>query len=359
MKVGIITFSDRNTTPYLKYYEDVMKREVVSFECIFWDRYSNYKTTKNKNEYTVHVKCLPGANKFGKILPMLKYKYIVEKIIKKERYTHLIILTTLPGVLLNKILLKEFKNKYILDIRDYTYEKYEFYKKIVDELVDKSYFTAISSKGFMKFLNKNKKIIPCHNISNLEYGVDICDDLKNKKSITIGFVGAIRYFKQDCKLINCLANSEKYILSYIGKFNIDCNLKDYCKKNNINNVIFKGEFKNEDKPLIYRKIDLINSIYGCKGFEVTTLLPNRLYDGVIFKKPIIASKRTFLGELVEKFSIGIAVDLNKNVSEDITIFINNFNDKKFIRACDNFLSIAQKEQQVFINRICDFVKVND
>lgn len=359
MKVGIITFSDRNTTPYLKYYEDTMKIEGVRFECIFWDRYNNFKIEKNENEYTLHIKCLPGASKFGKILPMIKYKYIVEKIIKKEQYTHLIILTTLPGVLLNKILLKDFKNKYIFDIRDYTYEKYGFYKKIVDKLIDKSYFTAISSKGFMKFLNENKKIIPCHNISNSEYKVDICDDLKNKKSIIIGFVGAIRYFKQDCKLINCLANSKKYILSYVGKFNIDCNLKAYCKKNNINNVMFKGEFRNEDKPLIYRKIDLINAIYGCKGLEVTTLLPNRLYDGVIFKKPVIATKGTFLGGLVEKFSLGIAVDLNKNISEEVTKFINNFDDKKFIRACDNFLTIAQKEQQIFINRICDFVKVNN
>lgn len=359
MKVGIITFSDRNTTPYIKYYEDVMKREGINFECIFWDRYSNYKITKNKNEYTLHIKCLPGANKFGKILPMIKYKYIAEKIIKKEQYTHLIVLTTLPGVLLNKILLNEFEDKYILDIRDYTYEKYGFYKKIVDKLVDKSYFTAISSKGFMKFLNKNKKIIPCHNISNLEYEVNICGDLKNKKKILIGFVGAIRYFKQDCKLINCLANSKKYILSYVGKFNIDCNLKEYCKKNNINNVIFEGEFKNEDKALIYRKIDLINSIYGCNGLEVTTLLPNRLYDGVIFKKPVIATKGTYLGMVVEKFSIGIAVDLNKNIAEEITRFINNFDSKKFIKSCDNFLSIAQKEQRIFINRICDFIKMNN
>ena len=66
------------------------------------------KTEKINNEYTLHIKCLPGANKLGKIIPMLKYKYIVEKIIKKEQYTHLIILTTLPGVLINKVLFKQF-----------------------------------------------------------------------------------------------------------------------------------------------------------------------------------------------------------------------------------------------------------
>ena len=49
--------------------------------------------------------------------------------------------------------------------------------------------------------------------------------------------------------------------------------------------MFKGEFKNEDKPEIYREIDFINAIYGNKSLEVTTALPNRLYDGILFKKP--------------------------------------------------------------------------
>lgn len=247
MKIGIITFSDRNNMPYLKYYEDIIRKEKVNYECIFWDRFTNKKTEKINNEYTLHIKCLPGANKLGKIIPMLKYKYIVEKIIKKEQYTHLIILTTLPGVLINKVLFKQFKNKYILDIRDYTYEKYEFYKKIVDKLVDKSFFTAISSKGFLRFLNDNKKIVPCHNISNIEGYKENCEDLKNKKQIIIGFLGNIRYFEENCKLIDALANNPKYKLVYIGIPNIDCDLEGYCKGKNINNVYFKGKFKNEEK----------------------------------------------------------------------------------------------------------------
>ena len=309
MKIGIITFSDRNNMPYLKYYEDIIQKEKVNYECIFWDRFTNKKTEKINNEYTLHIKCLPGANKLGKIIPMLKYKYIVEKIIKKEQYTHLIILTTLPGVLINKVLLKQFKNKYILDIRDYTYEKYEFYKKIVDKLVDKSFFTAISSKGFLRFLKNSKKIVSCHNISNAEVPNESCEDLKDKRQITIGFVGGVRYFKENCKLIDSLANNPTYKLAYIGRPNVDCDLEEYCKGKNIRNVIFKGAFKNEDKPEIYKEIDLINALYGNNSLEVTTALPNRLYDGILFKKPIIATNGTYLGKCVETFNLGMVVDL--------------------------------------------------
>lgn len=360
MKIGIITFSDRNNMPYLKYYEDIIQKANIAYECVFWDRFANSKTTKKGNEYTLHIKCLSGANKFGKILPMLKYKYIVEKVIKKEQYTHLIILTTLPGVLLNKILLKEFKNKYILDIRDYTYEKYGFYKKIVDELVDKSYFAAISSKGFMKFLNETNKIIPCHNISNAEDAIDDCNDIKNKKQITIGFLGNIRYFDENCNLINALANNFRYKLVYAGINNADCDLEGYCKKHNIKNVYFYGKYENKDKLNLYKNIDLINSVYGNKGLEVTTLLPNRLYDGLLLKKPILASNGTYLGRVVKQNNIGLNLDLGENgIEKEIEQYILSFNKDDFTKSCQNLLFEISNEQNYFCKKIQNFVlKVN-
>lgn len=359
MKIGIITFSDRNNMPYLKYYEDIIKSEKVDYECIFWDRFTNKKTEKINNEYTLHIKCLPGANKLGKIIPMLKYKYIVEKIIKKEQYTHLIILTTLPGVLINKVLLNRFKNKYILDIRDYTYEKYEFYKKIADKLVDNSFFTAISSKGFLRFLNDNEKIVPCHNISNIEGYKEDCEDLKNKKQITIGFVGGVRYFKENCKLIDTFANNQKYRLLYIGKHNADCDLVGYCKSKNVTNVYFKGEFKNEDKPKLYKDIDLINALYGNDSLEVTTALPNRLYDGILFKKPVIATKGTYLGDVVKANKIGQGLNLDDgNIDLKIEEYISNLDLYEFNINCKKMLDEIKKEQKYFCNRIKEFLIIN-
>lgn len=359
MKIGIIAFSGRNNMPYLKYYEDIIKNEKVDYECVFWDRFTNGKTEKINNEYTLHIKCLPGANKLGKIIPMLKYKYIVEKIIKKEQYTHLIILTTLPGVLINKVLLKQFKNKYIFDIRDYTYEKYEFYKKIVDKLVDNSFFTAISSKGFLRFISDNEKIIPCHNISYTEEIKETCDDFRNKKQITIGFLGNIRYFEENCKLIDALANNSKYKLVYIGKPNVDCDLEGYCKNKNITNVVFKGEFKNEDKPKLYEKIDLINAVYGNSSLEVTTLLPNRLYEGLLLKKPVLATVGTFLGDIVKANKIGICLNLDDvNIVLKIEEYISTLDFDEFNLNCEKMLNEIKKEQKYFCEKIKEFLIIN-
>lgn len=44
--------------------------------------------------------CKPGMNKLRKIFPMYKFKMELERIIEKEQYTHLVVLTTVPGVLI-------------------------------------------------------------------------------------------------------------------------------------------------------------------------------------------------------------------------------------------------------------------
>lgn len=361
MKVCIAAFAERDIIPYIENYENILKEYEIDYECIFWDRYNDLPTEKQENEYTIHIKCMPGANRLGKIIPMYKYKKIVESIINKQNYTHLIILTTLPGVLISNLLFDKYKEKYILDIRDYTYEKYSFYKNIVDRLVEESYFTAISSKGFLKFLKNSKKIVPCHNIGVGFKEENLAQDLKNKKKITIGFVGGVRYYKENCALIDALANNPKYDLLYVGKPNSDCDLKSYCINKNIKNIFFEGEFKNIDKPKIYGKIDIINAIYGHNSLEVTTAVPNRLYDGLLFKKPIIVSEKTYLGKIVKNNCLGVAVDTHNNQDINCAIekFLNQFENKKFTVYCNNILRKVRLEQKNFCNQIKQFLFEKD
>ena len=359
MKVGLIGFSIRNYIPYIEHYEDVFKNNDIKYECIFWDRFTNCNTEKNNNEYTIHITCEPGINKIRKLIPMYKFKKEIERIIEEEQYTHLVILTTVPGVLIAKSLLRNFQNKFILDIRDYSYEKYGWYKKIVEKLIANSYFTAISSNGFKAFLPQSNKIITCHNIGNDFPEEKEVVDLKNKEKIIIGFVGGVRYFEENCKLINIFANNHKYQLAYVGRKNLDCDLEAYCKKNGIKNVLVQGDFNNADKPEIYKKIDFINSVYGNKSLEVTTALPNRLYDGILFKKPIIASESTYLGEVVDEYGLGIVVDIDASIKltlEQFDGYVKNLDRERLKKHCESFKKIVFNEQDVFVKKINNFIQ---
>lgn len=357
MKVLIIAFHPRSMTPYSKLYEDVIKNVNVEYDIIFWDRFTNQKLEKIGNEYIIHKICTLGGNKIKKIVPMLYFRHVVKKIIKENNYERIIILNTLPAVLLNDILNKYFLNKYILDVRDYTYEKFDFYKKVVNKLIRNSFCTVISSKGFFKFLEKNPKIYIGHNISNNDKKYNSNDMLKKKNNIVIGFVGVIRYEKENKYLLSSLKNDEKYKYMYVGRSYPDCDLKEYCTKAQIKNVVFKGEFNNNEKNTIYNNIDIINAVYGNSSIEVQTALPNKLYDAIILKKPMIVSKGTYLSEVVEKYKLGISIDFKDNVKEKLENYIKFFDSKQFDDNANLLLDKVNKDQNKIKSEVKKLLKV--
>lgn len=354
MKVFLVGFSTRTFIPYIEKYENSLKKYNCSYDILFWDRSASYPLKKEKNEYFFgHTVPESKALKFP---AMLRFRKAMKQMIKQNNYTHVIMLTTLPAVLIYNTLVNQFKGKYILDIRDYSYEIIKPYKKIVDFLVTNSSFTTISSKGFLQFLSRNEKLVSVHNITNEEAASDCCPELKNLSVVRLGFVGGVRYFKENIALINQLKNDKRFQLFYIGKQNADCNLEAYCTQVEINNVHFTGAYVNTEKPQIYKNIDMINSIYGNFSLEVTTALPNRLYDCILFKKPILVSKGTYLGELVSEYNLGLAVDVScDDISALIVNYIRNFNVVQFMANCNQFLQMVNEDEQTFFKKLIYFL----
>ena len=86
-------------------------------------------------------------------------------------------------------------------------------------------------------------------------------------------------------------------------------------------------------------------------------MPNRYYDALLFKKPIIASKGTFLGEMVQKKHLGIVVDVfDDNIEKILNDFVKNFDSHFFFKCCNRELSQIVKEQKYFYSCIKNFLK---
>lgn len=353
MKVLIVGFFTKTYMPYINNYEKVLKEKNISYDVVCFDRDSTDKPKKDGNVYTYAHKTT--ANRIAKLIPVFKYGLYVKKILKENKYDKIIVLTTMPGILMAKYLFRDYKNKYIFDYRDYTYEKYGFYRKIVNKIIDNSFATFISSDGYKKYFNNQENIYLSHNISNMDDLVKNADDLKSKKKITIGFLGYVRYFDVNSKLIMDFKNDKKYALTYIGTPFSDCDLDTFCKTNSINNVTLIGKYNNDDKAKLYEKIDLINSIYSLSSEEVQPAIPNRLYDAALFKKPIIVNGGTYLSEIVEKYSLGLIVSpFDENIKDCVINYINNFDNKKFTENCNKFLNDILKDQNIMNKVINDF-----
>lgn len=353
-KILIVDTVPYERAPYIKNYEEVFNKKYIEYDLFLWNRLGDSKFVHKDNQYIFNIECPFGRNKLKKIYPMFMYQKKLREIIRQNKYTHLVLIDSLAPIMISDLILKEYRKRYILDIRDYTYEKYTIYKNRLMQLARSSFFTCISSKGFMRFLDKYDYVVS-HNISNENNFEERYKNIKNKKTINIGFVGSVRYFNENSTLIKKLRDTRLKI-QYSGTVNPDCPLEQYCKDNGFSNVLFTGSFTNSDKPEIYKNIDIINSIYGTFSLEVTTALPNRLYDALLFKKPILASKGTYLGEIVDKYGIGLSVDvLNENIQEILFEYIDNIDEEKLNFNFDNLLGVVVNEQKEYIEKIHQFV----
>jgi len=179
----------------------------------------------------------------------------------------------------------------------------------------------------------------------------------SKSPLNIAFIGGLRYFDVNKKVIRQFANSQDYVLSYIGKLHPGCDLIDYCSKYKITNVHFFPRYTNEEKPKIYRSVDFINSIYGSSSPEVRTALPNRLYDCALFKCPIIVSKGTYLAEVVGNYDLGFAVDVDHDdVKELLESYTAQYSEDDFMKGCEEFLCVAREEKRDALEKVDSFIR---
>lgn len=357
MRVLIIGFFSKTYMPYIKKYEDKLKEKNIEYDIIEFDRDTNNKTQKCGNSYIFSHKT--STNKIQMLWLSIKYRRLILKVMKNKKYDKLIILTSMPAVLICNRLFKKYQNQYIFDYRDYTYEKIPIYRKILDRVIKNSDFTVMSSKGYIKYFENKDKIYITHNISNIEDMEKDCIDLKKCQKINIGFLGYVRYFDVNSKLIETFKNSTKISFKYIGTPFADCDLEGFCEANNIKNVDFYGKYDNSQKANLYKDIQIINSIYSLDSSEVMPAIPNRLYDAALFKKPILVARGTYLAEIVEKYKLGIVLDVfNDDIKNIINNYITNFNVDEFVRNCSKFLEEVFRDESVCEKKISHFLLKN-
>ena len=101
------------------------------------------------------------------------------------------------------------------------------------------------------------------------------------------------------------------------------------------NVKFTGKFKNPDDLFkLHENMDLLLCTYNTTFENVRRAEPNKLYEAVFFRTPIIVSTGTFLAKKVNELNVGF--DVNADDQDEVRRFINSLtseviNEKS--RAC--------------------------
>lgn len=359
MKILILGFSKIKYMPYMNFYIENINTKENDVHLLYWNRDLKEEDLSACPEITFHeFNCYQedDVSKLSKISSFIKYRNFASKILKNGNFDFVIVLHSLPAVLVANTLKKGYKNKFIFDYRDSTYEGFAPFKKIVGTIVKNSSATFVSSDGFRRFLPESEKdkIYTSHNL--------LTDSLSHRDEkringipsdkIRIAFWGFIRHEDINKEIIKKIAVDDRFELHYYGREQqIALNLKEYAKELSAENVFFHGEYKPEERYEFVRNTDIIHNIY----FDNNTMLAmgNKYYDSAVFYIPQICMKGSFMGKMSEKAGIGFECDpYDDNFMNKLYAYYNNINFTHFKNNCDDELKRVREE----FNKGCFIIK---
>lgn len=279
------------------------------------------------------------------------YFKLIKTIFQNKNKSDLFYFFTIDFALLGFLFLR--KKQYIYEIGDFAYlNMHQFALRILTyidfRIIEKSYKTVLTSGGFKEYLKKknskklsNLVVIPNKPVKEILHFGRKSVEIRDVNKIKFGFVGILRYPNTVYKIVKLIAKHyPSHEFYYYGDGGLTKNFIELSKK--YRNLHYKGTFKNpEDLGNIYYDFDVHVGCYDLAGPNQKIAEPNKLYESIYFGNPIIATKKSYFGDKVEKLEIGYTID---DFSDDKLVeFIDSIKADDLNRYRRNMLSIDSEE----------------
>lgn len=292
---------------------------------------------------------IPNSLSYVKRLPILKRT--LKQVIRKENCNDVIwyffgLDIALVALLLNKDI------KYIYENADLSYTNIKLpllsalFKKADQKVVNKSLATVFTSEGFVDYHYNGccpKNVIIKPNKINrriLELPGVIKKEL-NPNHLSFAFVGLIRY-KSIYNMAEVISRRfPNHSFHFFGIYADDKSEEATAFRalESRANVFFHGRFNNpSDLPKVYSNIDVVVSTYDVTSDNVKYAEPNKIYESIFFRTPIVVSEGTFLANKVSKLGSGYAVNA---MSEQCIVDLVNQVESSIYNVIDDIKKIPQ------------------
>lgn len=339
MIVGIIAFNNIKYCPYISPYTHLLDKMNVKYNIVYFDR----DGVNEKNEKLIPV----GWNKGkSKIQNFISFSKNARKIIIQNKYDKLIVLTTVPGVLLLPVLSHNYRRNYIIDIRDYTLEKFCVFRYLEKRLIKNAAVRVISAPGFKRFLPVDDYVL-CHNTTY---------DFTKKRSssnmgqpIVIGYVGTITYANQCKLLIDLVKKDSRFCFYFFGNDISGNQITQSIIDAHSDRIKSFGAYDPNDKVSIIESVDILFNAYGNNSEKLLYAISNKFYDSIYFMKPVITSPNTEMSTLLEGFSYDI--DKDTESLDGLYSWYHNIDYEKMNELINVWSERITKEQTEFEDAI--------
>lgn len=351
MKIVLIIANNKWKAPYCDIYIQYFKQLYIDVEIISWDR----DLTDRKNYLTYRGRKINGHIQ-AKFFDYIKYHHFVIKSLKKLDCDRIVIFGIQSAIFLFPLLRRSFyKNKFILDIRDYSpILNYKLSKKILLRIIQCSFICAISSPGFIQWLPKIDKYIVSHNIQKDKHNLMPIKVLSG--ALKILTIGSLRDLESNVRLISALGNDSHFNLQFAGDGYATPFIKEYIERHNITNAKVTGKYDKKEEEFIVSKSDMINIILP-NNILSNYLMSNRFYLSVIHGKPMIVNNGCTQALFTKKYNLGVIINDNDNIAEKIDEYWNNFNINDYNAGRRAFIQMIEHDQSKFYQALEQFIKI--
>lgn len=330
---------------------EMLKRTSKYSELIYFS--FNFENKKNNNKYNNEIILSYKTNiKYFKYFIGLKELLYVSK---KNNINSFVCRGVLSLFLLKILFISK---KVYYDIPDLLENKK--YLNILEKfLLKKTNYIFLASRFFYKYYEKYfQKIIILENYpSKYTYKLDFKTKFNySSKNKILSFIGIIRYIDVLKNLVDSVKDKEIDLL-FFGSGTSEEELKNYCKKNKINNVHFFGEYNYMELYKFYNISDFVWAAYDYRIDNVKYAISNKFYENILYEKIGIYSKFTELGSYVENNQIGLTIDcFNK---EEMEKLINSLINNNYLNIMDNIKKYKNTKKLFWEDQIEELNKLRE
>lgn len=349
MKIALICPSSMVYMPYVNYYENILSLNNIDYEIINWDRLHDQD---NSDYYTFKDTKIGHQRNFFDYIGFRKF---IMKILKEIKFDKLVVFGIQLTYFLKDILIKNYKNKYIIDIRDY--------HKIINlfnikKVIKNSSYVVISSPGYKKWLPNIGKYIINHNTPmNKIEALNKSHTPRVTSRISISYIGSLAHFDVNRDFINSLKNHENFYLIFRGQGIINDKLKKYIKENKVENVEINGRYERSEEAELYGSTDLVNMLLYDQNINNKTCMANRIYNSALYGKPMIVLEGTYLSEQVRRYNLGLVIKNFEFITDEIEEYLQNFNADQYEKGRRLFWTWVINDNKIFSQKITEFILI--
>ena len=353
--IAIVLACEVKAEPPVQVYLEEFERAGVEYRVICWAPRSDSPLHQNPPGcIEFKYKKRDGSLK-SRIVNYFRFRRFLIRTLRELNPDKCLFIPTQAGVLLPKRYFIKHAGRYFFDYRDPGYENHRFYLKRVMHIVRCSYATAISSRGFLNVLLPSDKYVISHNV--YEYETRRLSKRPLGEHVIITSIGTLRTPEFAINEVIPFVNDDRFELHLYGTADERTlgALNRFLEERSVTNVFYNGRFEDGELPTIIERSDAL-LVYFLSKLDGLYHMPDRLYLGLQYAKPMIANADTYCAKYIVDNELGCAIDPNNVDLNKVYEYLSSADYDRIYRNAKRCLEEARADNEVWRKSIRNFIK---